>query len=223
MDLPFFSKYRILLLLFLCGLAVSCTSENEKSEEIEEPKALAAEEKDMELIRNGIQQLPEWVNFWKRNEPSFNPDNFTFIRGFSYEKLEWPEENYIVPENRFYPYLIYHPEEEGVVDLYSYKVAFSEEGKPYFNPDSEVIFFKKDGMRERLMFIGPSGAFEEAVWVSPDHLLVAGNFEEEGGVRPMLWLIFPEENRYLNFESPVLSNTYKTEDYLKKKLDKINF
>jgi hypothetical protein len=223
MDLSFSKKNSIYLLSFLLMVAASCSSYNEKSEEKVESEVLTVAEKELELVKTGLQQIPSWVSYWKGIEPEFNPDDFSFARGFTYEKLEWPEENHIVPGSDFYPYLVYHPEKEGVVDLYSYKVAYNENGKPYFNPDSEVIYFKNDGMRERLMFIGPSGAFEEAVWVSSEHLLVAGNFEEEGGVRPMLWLIFPKENRYLNFESSILSKHYTTEEYLKKKLNKIDF
>ncbi len=223
MNSLFTKKRQFGLLLVLLGLAFSCSSEKEKSEDLAESEIMTVEEKELELVHQGLQQLPQWVLFWKNLEPQFDPNDFTFTRGFSYELLEWPEENFIVPDNAFFPYLIYHPEQKGVIDLYSYKVAFDEKGNPYFNPDSEVIYFKSDGMRERLMFIGPSGAFEEAIWVSPEHLLVAGNFEEEDGVRPMLWLIFPEENRYLNFESPLLSKKYTVEAYLKKKLNRINF
>jgi hypothetical protein len=215
-----FSRIFILIGSFI---VFACSSENEKSEQGMESAELSVEERDLELAQEGLKKIPEWTAFWKSVEPSFDVGDFSFKRGFSYEILEWPEENIIIPGNVFYPHLLHQPEQKGVVDLYSYKVAFDEKGVPLFNPDSEVIYFKSDGMRERLLFMGPSGAFEEAVWVSPDHLLVAGNFEEEEGIRPILWLIYPEEHRYMYFENTLVSTKYPILGYIKRKLKQLDF
>lgn len=223
MDVAFFKRPSNPLWFFLLVLVFSCSSDKETKEDASDAVIMSVEEKEMTLVLEGLRQFPDWTANWKSIEPGFNADNFNFVRGYTYDVLEWPEENFINPTNVFYPYLIPQPDGNGVVDIYSYKVAFNVEGKPYFNPDSEVIYFKSNGMRERLLFIGPSGAFEEAAWVSPDHLLIAGIFEEETGVRPIVWLIIPEENRYLYFESPVVSSQYPREGYLKKKLNRINF
>ncbi|ERM82070.1 hypothetical protein P872_08350 [Rhodonellum psychrophilum GCM71 = DSM 17998] len=223
MEVVFFNRTSNPIWFFLLILAFSCSSDKETKEETSEALILTVEEKEMTMVLEGLGQFPEWTANWKSIEPGFDATAFDFARGYTYEVLEWPEENFIMPNTAFYPYLVPQPDGNGVVDIYSYKVSFNEEGKPYFNPDSEVIYFKSNGMRERLLFIGPSGAFEEAIWVSPDHLLVAGIFEEETGVRPIVWLIIPGENRYLYFESPVVSSQYPREGYLKKKLNKINF
>lgn len=219
----FFKLISNFLWFLLLILAYSCSSDKEKKEETNQVEILTVEEKEMALVFEGLRQFPQWTDHWKSIEAGFEASDFDFAKGYTYEVLEWPEENHILPGTVFYPYLAPQPDGNGVVDIYSYKVAFNEEGNPYLNPDSEVIYFKSNGMRERLLFIGPSGAFEEAVWVSPEHLLVLGVFEEEAGMRPIAWLIIPGESRYLYFESPIVSTRYPREGYLRKKLDRINF
>ncbi|WP_304518262.1 bifunctional isocitrate dehydrogenase kinase/phosphatase [Cecembia rubra] len=169
--------------LFVVLMFWSCASDRSSQESVSDIQNGEILEEQI-LVENGLQQIKQWSDYWKEKSPTFNPAAFTLERKETFEELEWPEENPIVSGNPFYPYLLPNPEGKGVVDIYSYKVFVPAEGKPGFQPDSEVIFFKENGMRERLLFIGPSGGFEEAVWVSPDKLLVAGYCEEEEGVSP---------------------------------------
>ncbi|MFD2200803.1 bifunctional isocitrate dehydrogenase kinase/phosphatase [Shivajiella indica] len=207
----------VMLLLFF-----TCTSKEESSEEVSDSESEVAVQERM-MVETGVQKLGSWVQFWKSIEPGFNPAAFNFERNEIFEELEWPEENYIVSESPFFPYLLANPEGGGFVDIYSYKVFVPTEGKPGFQPDSEVIYFKSNGMRERLLFIGPSGGFEDAVWVSPTHLLVAGFFEEEDGITPKLWLIDTVNKKYSIFKNPLHSTIYQKEGYLKQKLRNLEF
>jgi hypothetical protein len=216
-----FSPSRFLIgYLILLG---SCTSQNEKKEETAENNTISKEEEYGQLLASGLQQLGGWTQHWKAEEPAFDLAAFEMSREIPYEVLEWPEENFIQQDHPLYKYLVPNPEGLGVVDIYSYKVVRPEEAEVSFNPDSEVIYFKSNGMRERLMFMGPSGGFEEAVWVSPEHLLVAGFFEEEGGITPKIWLIIPEESKYLTFKNPLHTTDYSKTGYLTKKLQNIEF
>jgi hypothetical protein len=86
-----------------------------------------------------------------------------------------------------------------------------------------VIFFKSNGMRERLLFMGPSGGFEEAVWISPELLMVTGFFEDEEGTTPKIWLINPEEQVYFEYIHPYHTNQYPKTKYLVEKLENIDF
>lgn len=209
------------LALFVCLIA-SCSSDSEKKEGLDENESNLVEE-EIQLLEIGIQQLQSWIAHWKSEESRFNPSDFTLDKKITFDQLEWPEENYINEDSPFYPYLIPNPEGHGVVDIYSYKVVYPEQGGPFLNPDSEVIYFKNDGMRERLLFIGPSGGFEDAVWVTPDHLLVSGFFEEEEGITPKLWLIDVENSRHLIFKHPLTTTKYSKDGFLKEKLKKIDF
>ena len=207
----------ILIVLFF-----TCNSKEESSEEVFDADSdLAIQEKKM--LGEGIQKLSDWVQFWKEIDASFNAEAFEFERREHFEELEWPEENFIVPDNPFYPYLLPNPDGGGFVDIYSYKVFVPTQGKPGFQPDSEVIYFKSNGMRERLLFIGPSGGFEDAVWVSSQHLLVAGFFEEEEGVTPKIWLIDTVKKSYSIFKHPFHTTFYAKDGYLRKKLNNLKF
>jgi hypothetical protein len=212
-------------LFFLVFLAFfdSCTFKKEKTEEIVEENPISKEEELNQLLASGLQQLTNWTRHWKTLEPDFNISGFQMSREIPYETLEWPEENFIQEGHPLYKYLIPNPEGHGVVDIYSYKVVRPEEAKVSFSPDSEVIYFKSNGMRERLMFMGPSGGFEEALWVSPDHLMVAGFFEEENGITPKIWIIIPNEHKYLTFKHSLHTTNYPKTGYLTKKLQNIDF
>jgi len=214
-----FKRLMILSLVLIGG----CTFQKEKSEEIISEKSISQEEEFTQLLSSGLQQISQWGTAWKKVDPRFDLTKFSMSREVTYESLEWPEENFIQPGNPFYEFLIPHPEGGGVVDIYSYKVVIPEEGGVSFNPDSEVIFFKSNGMRERLLFMGPSGGFEEAVWVSPEYLMVTGFFEDEEGVTPKVWLIDPEQQVYYIFNHPFHTTQYPKTKYLKDKLDNIDF
>ena len=91
------------------------------------------------------------------------------------------------------------------MDIYSYKIEAQDElDSPFLNPDSEVVWYKADGMKERLLFMGPSGFFQEAE-----------------GLRPLVWLIRPYENLVYQFRMKKVTSDYKIESYLNKKIKKV--
>lgn len=222
MSLFSYSSIRPLMIVSLALLS-GCTFEKERKDDIIVESEITLEEEHRQLLSIGLQQIPTWGNFWKKIDPVFDPSGFKMSKEISYESLEWPEENHIQAGSPFYKYLIPHPEGEGVVDIYSYKVVIPEEDKVSFNPDSEVIYFKSNGMRERLLFMGPSGGFEEAVWISPELLMVTGFFEDEEGTTPKIWLINPEDQIYYEYIHPYHTTQYPKTKYLVEKLDNIDF
>jgi hypothetical protein len=218
---PFFlSNYPFSLILMLLFFTCSPKKVNDEKAFYADLE-LAMQEKKM--LETGVQQLSDWILFWQSVDPTFNPSVFEIERKDQFEELEWPEENYIVSDSPFYPFLLPNPNGGGFVDIYSYKVFVPTEGKPGFQPDSEVIYFKSNGMRERLLFIGPSGGFEEALWVSAEHLLVAGFFEEEEGVTPKIWIIDTVNKGYSIYKYPLHTTNYAKDGYLRKKLSNLEF
>ncbi|UJP63942.1 bifunctional isocitrate dehydrogenase kinase/phosphatase [Mongoliitalea daihaiensis] len=217
----FYLNFNRLTIFLLSAFAMSCSTDT-KQGEVAIDEVLIIDEELEQLFQTGIQLLSPWESFWNNQFSEFQVTQFTLDKTEYFEELEWPEENFITPGNPFHPYLIPHPEGDGIVDIYSYKVTIPAEGKPGLNPDSEVIYFKSNGMRKRLLFIGPSGGFEEAAWISTDVLMVAGWFEDEAGVSPVIWMIEPEQNRYKVFTHPFHSNQYPKDAYLKRKLTKID-
>jgi hypothetical protein len=214
-------KFTYLTFVLWVILFAGCTNDSKKNEEVN-AQTTTTEEEWRQLFDTGMQLLKPWERHWSSQFSSFQPSQFVLDKTEVLEELEWPEENFIIEGNPFFSYLVPHPEGEGIVDIYSYKVTIPAEGKPGFNPDSEVIYFKSNGMRQRLLFMGPSGGFEEAAWISSDLLMVAGWFEDEAGVTPMIWMIEPKENRYKTFIHPFHTKQYPKEAYLRNKLTSID-
>jgi hypothetical protein len=215
--------YRLLIFFMAATIFLSCNSEKKEIENEKEIITIPQDQEAVQLIQSGLQLIPDWIDYWKQAETDFSVSDFVMGKSEVYEQLEWPEENFIDEQHLLFSHLIRHPEEKGVVDIYSYKIVYPEENKPFFNPDSEVIFFKNNGMRERLLFIGPSGTFDEARWVSPDHLMIAGRFESADGlVSPKIWLIEISGNRYFEFDHPVASQKVTKHGYLKQKFKHID-
>ncbi|SNS20829.1 hypothetical protein SAMN06295967_105106 [Belliella buryatensis] len=200
----------VMILIYACG-GDQKEGENEAVSKVHIPI------EEEQLLEIGFQQLQQWSAHWKAAEGSFNLKDFQLSRRDSIDRIERPEENFITKGNPFYPYLLEHPEGEGTVDIYSYKIVYPEQGRPYFNPDSEVTYFRADGMRERLLFIGPSGAFEDAVWLNNEALLVVGHFEDEQGVSPKAWVIYPEPGLISQYDNPLHSQSYGRESFLTKR------
>src|SRR5690606_582078 len=140
-----------------------------------------------------------------------------------YEVVEWPEENLLSEENPLKEYQLTNPGSNGVVDFYNYKIVVDGDKQVNFNPDSEVVYYKSNGMRERLLFIGPSGVFEDASWINDNHLLVSGHLQKENGFVPIIWLVYPDSNKYAVYESRFSTRDYSPESYLKEKLENLRF
>ena len=211
------ARYIALFYCFLFGLPLwfSCTSETKTAGAVPttSPPAVPT---DRQLLEIGIQKLDEWGDYWKKKGADIQ--DFEMEQEYVYEPLEWPGENVFIEDSPLKKYQIHHPAAEGVVDIYSYKLVFNDDEELSFNPDSEVVYYRSDGMRERLLFIGPSGVFEDAVWVTEDHLLVSGHIQKEDAFVPVVWLINPEAHRYAVYESNFSTQDYAPEGYLKEKL-----
>lgn len=203
-------------------LLFSCSQKEEESEEIN-AGILDPFEERIQLLNIGLQQVPKWTTFWKSKGNNFSSDQFIFSKEVPFESFELPETNFITEDHPFHDYLIVHPEGLGVVDIYSYKVTLPESGGVAINPDSEAIFFKANGMRERLLFMGPSGGFEDAKWLSPDLLMVTGFFEYEDGFAPKIWFVSISESTYHEFDHPFRTSNYDRIGYLKDKLKNVPF
>lgn len=213
------TKYLKLLMVWLCLLS-ACATETQEEEVAEETSVSPSH---MQIMQMGIQKLPQWVDHWEMQGRDFSKTAFTFEQEYQYEPLELPEENSMEGSYPLKKYQFSNPEEKGTVDIYDYKLEIDPDGKVGLNPDGEVSYFRSNGMKERLLFMGPAGVFEDAVWITGEHLLVAGHFQEDETFTPKLWLVMPEKNVYMQYENPFSTTDYKSESYLKKKLTTISF
>jgi len=207
----------LLIGLFLMS---ACGSGTEEESEVEETVEVPSH---VQIMQMGIQKLPQWVDHWEMQGREFRKTEFTVEQEFEYEPMELPEENSMESGYPLKKFQISHPENKGVVDIYDYKVEIDPQGRVGLNPDGEVSYFRSSGMKERLLFMGPAGVFEDAVWITGDHLLVAGHFQEDEKYTPKLWLVIPDQNTYIQYENPFVTSNYKSESYLRKKLTTISF
>lgn len=209
------------LFIFLTACESSDSSKNETVLEVNPDSGM------IDVMRNqinlGLAQKTSWQKHWVEKVGNFDAENFEFVFTDSIDPMEMPEKNPILPDDPLFPYQLPHPEGNGTMDIYSYKVE-AQEGldQPFLNPDSEVIWYRADGMKERLLFMGPSGMFEEGMWLNATEFLVLGFFQEEDGFRPMVWIIDLETHRFTQFKMNQAAKEYQQESYLDLKLKSVD-
>ncbi len=199
---------------------VSCESKDSKNEE--EALVSTSEEEMIKYIAHldlALAQNSSWFSHWSKKIGAFEGADFKLNLTDSIDPMEMPERNPILVNDPLYPYQLLHPTGNGTMDIYSYKVEASENiDQPFLNPDSEVIWYRADGMKERLLFMGPSGMFEEGIWLNEKEFLVLGYFQDNAGFRPMAWLIDIENHILRQFNLNKTSPDYVPESYINQKI-----
>ncbi|MEN2282519.1 hypothetical protein AAGF08_10310 [Algoriphagus sp. SE2] len=218
-------RLQISVLLTCAGLFYSCDSSEPETENTE--SILSVDEEESRKLRSflevGLLKEPDWKEHWAEEIDGFEGSDFLLIQTDTIDPMEMPEKNPILPDDPLFPYQIPHPEGNGTMDIYSYKVE-AQDGieAPFLNPDSEVIWYREDGMKERLLFMGPSGMFEEGLWINSNTFVVFGYFQEEAGFRPMAWVIELDGHKVHRFQSPKVAPDYETESYINQKIKKVD-
>ncbi|WP_209331690.1 hypothetical protein [Lunatimonas salinarum] len=201
-----------------CMLIVACgcgRSESEKQADVPEVDELVERQ---QLLEIGVGMLSEWITHWGSQGFVGDAASFTKVQTIALDHLERPEVNPLAgTESNLESFQLSNPEGFGVIDIYDYKVRIDDGGEVLYEPDAEVTYYKANGMRERLLFIGPSGLFEDAVWINGQTLLVAGYFEGDQGFSPMLWLVSIDKGSYEVYESSFVAPSYARHAYLEEK------
>ena len=211
-------------ILSISWFGVACTPNSSKETmvgpnlEMDDAKAKELENQlDVVLAQKG-----SWRNHWIEFVGPFQAANFKMVLTDSIDPQEMPEKNPILNDDPLFPYQFIHPSSNGTMDIYSYKIEAQDAiDTPYLNPDSEVIWYRADGMKERLLFMGPSGMFEEGQWISEDEFVVLGYFQEELGFRPMLWFIDVEQHIFRQFALETTAPNYELGSYLDQKIKQV--
>lgn len=212
--LTIFIVSAVMVFLFSCE---STESKNENEVMVttsEEEMAKYIAQLDLALAQNS-----SWFSHWSGKIGAFEGSDFTLFLTDSIDPMEMPERNPILVNDPLFPYQLLHPTGNGTMDIYSYKVEASENiDRPFLNPDSEVIWYREDGMKERLLFMGPSGMFEEGMWLNEQEFLVLGYFQDDVAFRPMAWLIDVENHILRQFRLEKTSADYVPESYINQKI-----
>lgn len=216
-----FRRLFLLLGLILSVMIVGCDSSDSTKNETQ--AELAPDEEKLGLMRSqidlGLAQRSAWQGHWANAVGNFDAIAFEMAFTDSIDPMEMPEKNPILSGDPLFTYQLPHPEGNGTMDIYSYKVE-AQEGleQPFLNPDSEVIWYRADGMKERLLFMGPSGMFEDGLWLNSGEFMVMGYFQEEEGFRPMIWIIDVVNHRFTQFKMKQIAKSYEPQSYLDSKL-----
>ncbi|WP_339702592.1 hypothetical protein [Algoriphagus aquimarinus] len=219
-TLTYFAAFSVALIsLFSCD-----TSEKSTNERIEN---ISFDEEELDRNRSQIDlalaQNKNWYAHWSSDLGMFDASQFELVMTDSIDPMEMPERNPILKGDPLFPYQMPHPTGNGTMDIYSYKVEAQDAiDTPFLNPDSEVVWYKEDGMKERLLFMGPSGMFEEGLWLSESEFLVLGFFQEEAGYRPMAWLINVENHSLRQFQMNKVSESYVPQSYINSKIKQVD-
>lgn len=218
-------KLQFLSLMTLTGIFYSCENAENESEGVKlEVNVDEEEEKKLRsFLEFGLGEKSDWKSHWMDQIGNFEGIDFSLIQTDSIDPMEMPEKNPILAGDPLFPYQIPHPEGNGTMDIYSYKVE-AQEGldSPFLNPDSEVIWYREDGMKERLLFMGPSGMFEEGLWLNNTTFVVFGYFQEEAGFRPMAWIIELDTHRLHRYQLNKIASEYAPESYINNKIKKVD-
>jgi hypothetical protein len=218
LDLSWF-----LVIVFL--VQVGCTSNSPEEEKISDGMLLADEE--ISMLKNqlhlALAKKQSWHSHWENILGPFDSSSFELAMTDSIDPMEMPERNPILTGDPLFPYQFAHPSGDGTMDIYSYKIEAHETiDQPFLNPDSEVIWYRADGMKERLLFMGPSGMFEEGEWLNENEFIVFGYFQEETGFRPMAWIINVQTHKIAHFNLRDLVKTYEPDSYLDQKIKQVS-
>lgn len=218
---------KIFLPVWLGTLIFFSACESSDSSKSEDSLDLTSDAGSLEIMKNkinlGLAQNSAWQNHWVSSLGSFDSSDFELVLTDSIDPMEMPEKNPILAEDPLFPYQLPHPEGNGTLDIYSYKVEAQESlDRPFLNPDSEVIWYRGDGMKERLLFMGPSGMFEEGLWINAAEFMVLGFFQEEEGFRPMIWIINVENHTLSQFKMTKAVKDYQQDSYLDTKLKTVD-
>jgi hypothetical protein len=197
----------------LFALLANCdgpfTEENENIDEVSTltPIQLDSLVADSAYLGKIIKErIPGWVAYQQEKNPSFNPSLFTLQDTSRYESFVtnfYPDRTF----REFYGNLmVFNEDSSRIIDLYSYRYAMEKDGQGNLhiaeNPDTEISLLTPGyNKKERIMFMGPVGAYDHAFWIDNRYLMVAGNADEEGlGKRnPILWLVNLKTQQIFNF------------------------
>jgi hypothetical protein len=203
----------------------ACGSSDSKKESVADGLGIGENKEAYyyDMISLGLGKNSSWLQHWAGQIGAFNAADFNLVSTDSIDPMEMPETNPITSSDPLFPYQFPHPEGNGTIDIYFYKVE-AQEGieRPHLNPDSEVVWFRADGMKERLLFMGPSGMFEDGMWLNAQEFLVFGYFHEIDGFVPMAWILDVENHLLWQFKLNKITQTYLPASYLDKKLKSVN-
>lgn len=179
------------------------------------------------------QRLPQWLAYKKQQNDSFSVSNFEFVAEDTLslmpgEKVDSTAKgkNWQQYLQKYSPYLSFSPDSSYAIDLFSYNILLEKDSHGDLkaltgDPDMQASLVNlKDKTRQRLLFVGPSSGFDDAVWTSPKTLYIVGKTKQDNDSTqiPVIWEYHLDNKvlRTYQYSEPI---ELKDDDYL----DKVKF
>lgn len=165
---------------------------------------------------------------WAKSFKNFNADSFHFIQQ---TKIPWGDAGPPEDSRHFFEMykgtLVYSPDSNQFIDLYSSNIWLEKRGKKIVaiaDADQTVVLSDLKTKEWRtLAFFGPSAGIEEAVWTSSSNFILVGSMSTEDSEWQPIILMGDLTNKTMRwFEAKTIrpeSSDYKASGLVKLKID----
>ena len=195
---------------------------NNKSKEtvVEEPVE-TVEEEDIEPsldLSNNFQELNAFLMEW---DSSFSPGKFSQEEEILLDSISWHAMDQETMEE-FSPYFVMNADSSLALDLVSYNFIITNKNGvqrvEFAGPDTEIgLIDLKRNKRKRILFLGSSGLVLDGKWDEKGNIILAGAQEAgQGNLQPLIWRIFPAENKIETYSYPGTIKANVSEYYKQK-------
>lgn len=196
---------RFTLIIFsILGFAISCQqAQRNELEEAQTEEKINDEKTKVVNFADAPQKLSKWFEYQQKINPNFSVSDFQpsdTIQQKQFMEIKYPK------KSEFDDFVIYSPDKEMALDLYSYQheIKKNKEGETEVvagSPDSQVILFSNNfKTAERLLFCGTTCHFEDGYWISDNELVISGAMESENMEKKVsMWHINLQEKKIVTF------------------------
>jgi hypothetical protein len=218
--------YKILMFTGFVFFISSCDQPSSVNKEVP-IETSSPESRTLTVEEAFTNDLLAWKMHWSGYIDDFSINKF--IKGEEAELQDLSSD--LIPEltpgQFFQENIIISPDGSRYLELYSYKIIISQkEGNLIgaINPDTEaVVIDPGKETRNRVLFMGPAGGIEDAVWLSNNEIIISGFGEIESGyISPMFWHIDLNNRTIISYEYPAAIR-YEQKAYLQKIFPYIKF
>jgi hypothetical protein len=191
--------------LFLFLVFFSCNNQSREPVRIEPIETV--EEEDVEPSLDLSKKFPELNAFIREWDSSFSPGKFSQEEEIQLDSISWNTLDQETMEE-FSPYFVMNADSTMALDLVSYNFIITNKNGAqrveFAGPDTEIgLIDLKKNKRKRILFLGSSGFVLDGKWDEKGNIILAGAQDAgQGNLQPLIWRIYPAENKMETFSYP---------------------
>ena len=197
---------KIIPLLFFFVVFFSCNNKSEEPALKEEPTE-TVEEEEVEPSLDLSKNFKELNTFLRESDSSFSPGKFSQEEEIQLDSISWNALDQETMEE-FSPYFVMNADNSLALDLVSYNFIITNKNGvqrvEFAGPDTEIgLIDLKRNKRKRILFLGSSGLVLDGKWDEKGNIILAGAQDAgQGNLQPIIWRIYPAENKIETFTYP---------------------